>query len=109
MADMKKQAELKALLGFDALSFDKDDKLSFAIDYAEAAVKNYCRLDTIPEDIMGVVLMISKDFFERVDFGNLKYLKEGDVSFQFSHVPFYEDEIFKKYLPQLEIFRKPGW
>ena len=53
--------------------------------------------------------MIAKDFFEGGEIGSLKALKEGDVSFYFTADAFSEKELLKKYLPQLEIFRKAGW
>ena len=109
MADMKKISIFKSLIGMSLLEHKDDDRISFAIDYAEGAVKNYCRLNDIPEELKKVIFMIAKDFFEGGEIGSLKALKEGDVSFYFTADAFSEKELFKKYLPQLENFRKLGW
>ena len=109
MAEMGKIDLLRKLSGIPSEDFSQDDRLSFAIDYAENAVKNYCRTDEIPKGLKGVVLMIAGDILAKGDFSGLKSLKEGDVKFEFKGRAFEERSILRDYVNQLEIYRKPGW
>ena len=111
MADMRKIQCLKKLCGISLTDSSEDDRLSFAIDYAENSVKNFCRIDAVPKELEGVVFLIAKDLYNNDggDFGGLKALKEGDVRFEFSPRASDLNSILKDYINQLEIFRKPGW
>ena len=109
MAENTQIQLLKRLLDIPSENTDEDDRVSFVIDYAEYAVKNYCRIDEIPAELAGVVIMVARDLFSSEGISGLKSIKEGDVRFEFGENAFGEDKILNTYHCQLEIFRKPGW
>jgi len=109
MAETRQIQWLKRLVGIPDGDTAEDDKVSFVFDYAQYAVKNYCRIDEIPVELMGVVFMIARDLFSSDGFAGLRSIKEGDVRFEFGENAFGEMDILKNYHSQLEIFRKPGW
>ena len=109
MAENTQIQWLKGLLDIPSENTDWDDKAAFVIDYAEYAVKNYCRIDEIPVELAGVVIMIARDLFSSEGISGLRSIKEGDVRFEFGGNAFGEDKILNNYHCQLEIFRKPGW
>ena len=109
MADMRKIQCLKRLCGASLTDGSEEDMLSFAIDYAENSVKNFCRREDVPHELEGVIFLIARDFFNSDGMRNLKSIKEGDVRFEFAQSPSEGDPLLKNYINQLEIFRKPGW
>ena len=109
MAETSNVQQLKELLGIPNDDLSRNSKLLFVLNYAEYAVKNYCRIENIPVELESVVIMIAGDLFSSCGISGIKSVKEGDVRFEFDQNAFDENSILKDYHNQLEIFRKPGW
>lgn len=108
---------LKKLLGIT--TDDKDEILTFVLEAVTQAVKNYCWIDELPEELDPLVLSMSVDYYRAQEPGKetadgvLKSISEGDVSMSFQTEGTAGEEaglsLLRGYEQQLARFRKPGW
>lgn len=91
-----------------------DEKDEFALDYAEKIIKNYCNIKEIGDELtetlldMAVEIEKSSGYGEANSGGEVKQIKEGDVTISFCDGSECHLSI-KNYENQLNLFRKPRW
>lgn len=108
---------LKVLVG--EKSTEKDAVYEFIVDKAWETVCNYCRIDTVPEELKNTLLSICADMCRMESYGEeqpegfVKGITEGDVTVSFGASSNIADNpsaaFLKDYASQLNRYRKVGW
>lgn len=112
MAQLEK---LKQLLGIT--DDTKDLILGFAIERVENAIKSYCNIKEIPEEINSTVLSMAMELYRIENFGSeeegkdIKSIQVGDTTTTFETNKKIDTpkEFLKGYKAQLDPFRKLRW
>lgn len=107
--------KLKLLLGIK--DDEKDAILEFTIERVDDAIKNYCNIDKIPEELNTTVLSMAMELYRLENFGNKEGKKEvksirvgdTDTTFETSKDMNIAEELLKDYKAQLAPYRKIRW
>lgn len=102
MAEAGDLTYLKSIL--DLEGEEEDALLGFILDQVAEAIKNYCRIDAIPEELRYARIAMARDAFNAHGTGNLKSIREGEVSMSFGGADF-----LRGYTAELSRFRRAGW
>ncbi len=100
--------ELKAVVGENAA----DEEVKFAAATAEEYIKNYCRVENVPEGLKYTALNMAVDFLRArklAENDGVKKIEEGDVAVTFEESKKGFDDVTESYKPMLDLFRKAGW
>lgn len=109
-------ANLKKLIGPEAEG--QDDLLLFALTDAKDAVRNYCNIIEIPEELNTTVLRIAADIWRREGYGKttdqrreVKSVSDGSqsVSFTTPDDSMSSSDPLSKYASKLRTFRRLRW
>jgi len=100
-------SDIKILLGIAGEDESKDALLSLALLRSEETIKNYCRIDEVPDELYQTY----KSGYGSETADGVKQVREGDVTITFSS----ESQsaalgggLFG-FAAQLDRFRKVGW
>lgn len=107
--------KLKLLLGIK--DDEKDAILEFTIERVDDAIKNYCNITEIPEELNTTVLSMAMELYRLENFGNeegkkeVKSIQVGDTTttFETSKDINIAEELLKDYKAQLAPYRKVKW
>ncbi len=109
-------AKLKALLGIEDDS--KDVILEFVIADVEETIKNYCHVDSVPEDLVNTGYRMAMDLYRNENIGSeagavgsVSSITEGDTSTSFRQYvdDNFKDTVLKNYKSSLNRYRKVAW
>ena len=94
---------------------DDRGKAERCIESTIEYIKNYCHIDSIPDDLKHTVILMAADLF-RYDvssssgqYDNVTSIKEGDVTVSYGSNSSSMSSVFKDYKARLARFRKLVW
>ena len=97
------------------ISEDDRGKAERCIESTIEYIKNYCHIDSIPDDLKHTVILMAADLF-RYDvsassgqYDNVTSIKEGDVTVSYGSNSSSMSSVFKDYKARLARFRKLVW
>ncbi len=101
----------KALLGIT--DNEKDLLVQFSLESAEDTIKNYCRLDRVPEGLNTTMYRMAADIYRNEQFGQqdsvsrVTSISEGDTTTSFGSIePEFAKSLLKDYGMALRQYRK---
>ncbi|MDO4327000.1 MAG: phage head-tail connector protein [bacterium] len=110
-------AKLKLLLGIVLEDASQDAFLQFIMDDVEEMVKNYCKLQEVPQGLYNTCYRMAMDIYRAEGIGeadtplSVSSITEGDTSTSFgsSRTEWLKDTLLKDYKAQLNAYRKLRW
>lgn len=92
------------------ISEDDRGKAERCIESTIEYIKNYCHIDSIPDDLKHTVILMAADLFRYdVSSDNVTSIKEGDVTVSYGSNSSSMSSVFKDYKARLARFRKLVW
>lgn len=101
--------------GYVGISEDDRGKAERCIESTIEYIKNYCHIDSIPDDLKHTVILMAADLFRYVvssssgQYDNVTSIKEGDVTVSYGSNSSSMSSVFKDYKARLARFRKLVW
>lgn len=98
MSEIKFLDETKLVLGLEGE--ENDDLLCLLIDDTVNAVLSYCRIDTLPYQLEGLIPQLVSERFQKNSSGGIKLISEGERRVEYAE----PQGVLKEYHDRLKPF-----